>query len=94
MVLFNRQRVKSWPADFRTGVERALLQATASQRQFADADDQICAEKLIAEGTEIHELTSVERQTFVAATRDAVAETRAGFDAELVALFDEDLCRP
>ncbi len=93
MVLFNKDRVKSWPADFRAGVERALKQATASQRQFADDDDRICAEKLIADGTEIHELDSVQRETFVAATRDEVAKTRAGFDADLVALFDENLAR-
>ena len=93
MVLFNKDRVKSWPADFRGGVERALRQATASQRQFADEDDRICAEKLIADGAEIHELDSVQRESFVAATRDEVAKTRAGFDADLVALFDENLSR-
>ena len=93
MVLFNKDRVGSWPADFRGGVERALRQATASQHQFADEDDRICAEKLIADGTEIHELDSGQRETFVAATRDEVAKTRAGFDADLVALFDENLSR-
>ncbi len=93
MVLFNKDRVKSWPADFRGGVENALRLATLSQRQFADDDDRICTGKLIAEGTEIHELDAVQRKTFVAATRQEVAETRAGFDADLAALFDENLSR-
>ncbi len=93
MVLFNKDRIKSWPADFRGGVERALRHATASQRQFAEEDDRICAKKLIAEGTEIHALDSVQRETFIAATREEVAKTRAGFDADLVALFDENLSR-
>ncbi len=91
MVLFNKDRVKSWPADFRGGVERALRQATRSQRQFAEEDDRICAEKLIAEGTEIHAPDRDQLQTFVAATREEVARTRAGFDADLVALFDKNL---
>lgn len=93
LVLFNKERVGSWPADVRVGVERALRQATASQRRFADEDDRICAEKLIAEGAEIHELDSAQRETFVAATREEVAKTRAGFDADLVVLFDENLSR-
>ena len=93
MVLFNKDRVRSWPADFRTGAETALRNATAAQRQFAEDDDRICAEKLIADGAEIHELDSAQRETFVAATRDEVAKTRAGFDADLVALFDENLTR-
>ncbi len=93
LVLFNKQRVTSWPADLRSGVEGALRQATLAQRRFAEDDDRICAEKLIAEGAEIHELDNAQRASFVAATQDAVARTRAGFDADLVALFDESLSR-
>jgi len=91
MVLFNKEKVRSWPADIRAGVEQAVAQATASQRRFADEDDRICAEKLIAEGTELHELDSAQRQAFVTATRDEVAITRGGFDADLIKLFDENL---
>jgi C4-dicarboxylate-binding protein DctP len=93
LVLFNKDRVGSWPADFRAGVETALRHATALQRRFADEDDQICAEKLIADGTEIYELDNAQRAAFVAATREDVAKIRAGFDADLVALFDENLSR-
>jgi TRAP-type C4-dicarboxylate transport system substrate-binding protein len=93
MVLFNKEKVQSWPADFRAGVERALHKATKAQRRFAEDDDQICAEKLIAEGTEIQELDDAQRAAFIAATKDEVARTRAGFDADLVALFDENLAR-
>ena len=93
LVLFNKDRVRSWPAEFRRGVERALHQATVSQRRFADDDDRICAEKLIAEGVEIHDPDSAQRQTFIVAARQAVAETRAGFDPDLVALFDDNLSK-
>lgn len=91
LVLFNKERVRSWPVDFRSGVERALRQATRSQRRFAEEEDWICAKKLIAEGAEIFELDAVQRETFVAATRVEVAKIRAGFDADLIALFDKNL---
>ncbi len=93
IVLFNKDHVASWPAEFRAGVERSLRKATIAQRRFADDDDRICTEKLIADGTEIIELDDRQREAFVAATKDEVAATRAGFEADLVALFDENLSR-
>ncbi|MEX3009715.1 TRAP transporter substrate-binding protein [Hoeflea sp. TYP-13] len=91
MVLFNKQAVGSWPADFKEGVQRALRQATLAQRGFADEDDILCTERLVAEGIEIQELSDAQRKVFVDATSREVATTRAGFDARLITLFDEDL---
>jgi C4-dicarboxylate-binding protein DctP len=91
MVLFNKQAIASWSADFRDGVRQALRLATAAQRQLADEDDAICSDKLIAEGVEIFELDGAQRQAFVEATRAEVAQTRGSFDARLITLFDEDL---
>ncbi len=92
-ILFNRERVASWPEEFRAGVNRAMRQATLAQRKFADDDDRICTEKLIAVGTEIHEPDDAGRAAFVAATKDEVAVTRARFDPDLVSLFDDNLSR-
>ncbi|MDA4844455.1 TRAP transporter substrate-binding protein [Hoeflea poritis] len=91
MVLFNKDAVNAWPSDFREGVQRALRKATLAQRGFAEEDDVVCAEKLIAEGVEISELGGDQRRAFVDATADEVAKTRAQFDARLIGLFDEDL---
>ena len=90
-VLFNKDSVRSWPPDLREGVGRALQDATSAQRRFADEDDDICADKLSAEGVHIQELAPDEKAAFVSATRNEVALTRAGFDSALTALFDRDL---
>ena len=91
MVLFNKDAVNAWPSDFREGVQRALRKATLAQRGFAEEDDIVCAEKLVAEGVEINALDGDHRRAFVDATKDEVAKTRAQFDARLIGLFDEDL---
>ncbi|MCP4999419.1 MAG: TRAP transporter substrate-binding protein [Hyphomicrobiales bacterium] len=91
MVLFNKAAVQSWPADFKKGVQQALRKATQAQRGFADEDDVVCADSLVAEGVEIRDLSKAQRQAFVDATKDEVAKTRAGFDARLITLFDADL---
>lgn len=73
------------------GYQRALCKATRAQRGFAEEDDVICAEKLVAEGVEIIELDDDRRRAFVDATKNEVTKTRAQFDARLISLFDEDL---
>ena len=90
-VLFNKEKVASWPQSFLEGLQRSIRTATIAQRGFADVDDRICMEKLAAEGVDIHELDASGRAAFVEATRDEVASTRSGFDPDLVALFDTSL---
>jgi C4-dicarboxylate-binding protein DctP len=91
MVLFNKDAVSRWPADIRAGIEKAMRQATAAQRRFAEEDDTICAEKLVADGVEIHTLDDAQRAAFIEATKGEVKKMRAGFDDDLIALFDESL---
>ena len=93
LVLFNRERVTTWPEPIQAGVELALTEATAAQRRFAEEDDLICAEKLRADGVALIELDGAERAAFVSATRDEVATTRRGFNQELLALFDQELAK-
>lgn len=91
VALFNRQKVAGWPDDVRAGVKRAIRSATVAQRGFADEDDRICTEKLMADGVEIHALDAAERAAFVEATKNEVAKTRSGFSPDLVTLFDSNL---
>ena len=91
IALFNKEKVGAWPDDIRHGVNRAIRAATLAQRGFADEDDQVCAEKMMAEGVDIHELDAAGRAAFVEATKDDVAITRSNFSAELVELFDTSL---
>ncbi len=91
IALFNKDKVAAWPDDVRDGAKRAIRAATLAQRGFADEDDRICADKMIAEGVEIHELDAAGRAAFVEATKDDVAITRSNFSAELVDLFDSNL---
>ncbi|MEL6962919.1 MAG: TRAP transporter substrate-binding protein DctP, partial [Pseudomonadota bacterium] len=93
LVLFNKERVAAWSELVRTGVAAALAEATAAQRGFAEEDDTICAEKLRADGVELIELSAIERDAFVAATRDEVATTRSAFSTDLLALFDQELAK-
>lgn len=90
-VLFNKERVAAWPEPVRAGVEQALKEATAAQRRFAEEDDTICAEKMRADGVELIELSDAERAAFVSATRHEVTKIRSAFNAELTALFDQEL---
>ncbi|MEM8665025.1 MAG: TRAP transporter substrate-binding protein, partial [Pseudomonadota bacterium] len=93
MVLFNKEAVAGWPEDVRAGVKRAVAEATAAQRGFAEGDDTICAHQLRGEGVEIIDLTEAERDAFAHATRAEVDVTRRAFDDELLALFQSDLDR-
>ncbi len=88
LVLFNKQQVNAWPADFRAHVQRALHVATVAQHYYAEDDDEICAEKLTNEGAEITALTEAERAAFVQACQGELDGARARFDPELLALFD------
>ena len=91
LVLFNRERVATWPKPVQAAVALALSEATAAQRRFAEEDDVICADNLRADGVELIELSDAERAAFVSATRHEVETTRHAFSAELLALFDHEL---
>ena len=91
LMLFNKSAVAAWPDPVRAAIDQAIAVATQAQRRFADEDDEICAAKLRAAGTTLHELSPAQRQAFADATAAEVAATRAQFDSGLIALFDADL---
>ena len=93
LVLFNRQTVEGWPPDVRAAVEAAVAEATIAQRRFAEDDDTICAKALRDDGVTLVELTQAERAAFETAARVEVEKTRSRFDAELIALFEDDIAR-
>lgn len=91
IVLFNKDKVESWPEDIQQVVKSALVEATAEQRRFAEDDDAICQKAIEADGCEIVTLSEDERAEFVSATEHEVSKTRANFDASLINLFNSDL---
>ncbi|CUH68074.1 Extracytoplasmic solute receptor protein YiaO [Thalassovita gelatinovora] len=87
-VLFNRTRLQSWPDDIRDAVTRAVAAATDAQRAFAREDDDICAQKLRADGAALIPLNESERQSYRAAVSAEVGQSRARLDPGLLALFE------
>jgi len=90
-LFFNAAAVARWDETLKVAMTAAIAEATAAQRGFAQEDDVVCAEKLRADGGEINEHTAAEHAAFTPATREAVAVTRAKFDPDLLAIFDNAL---
>lgn len=91
LLLFNKDKVDSWPESFKEIVSNAALEATRQQRRFAEEDDQICSDALQADGCELIELSDAERMAFREATTSEVDLTRAQFSDEFITLFESDL---
>ena len=93
LVLFNREKVESWPVEVQEAVRQAVAEATQDQRRFAEEDDVVCAKALTEDGVDLIELTDAERSAFAAATRAEVDTTRSRFGADLIALFESDIAK-
>ncbi|MGI9366026.1 MAG: TRAP transporter substrate-binding protein [Rhizobiaceae bacterium] len=93
LVLFNRASFESWPESVQLAVQKAVVEATKMQRQFAEQDDTICADAMTAEGVTIVDLDEAQRAQFEAAARGEVEKTRSRFGADLIELFENDLAR-
>ena len=91
IVLFNKEKVDSWPEDIQQVVKNAVIEATAAQRKFAEDDDTVCRKAIEADGCEIITLSDDERAEFVSVTKHEVAHTIANFDASWIELFNADL---
>ena len=91
LVLFNGDRLAGLDTKQRTGLQRAVDQATDAQRRFAEEDDIICSAELRKQGVELTELDEATRTAFAEATRAEVEITRQSFSPELRALFDKEL---
>jgi C4-dicarboxylate-binding protein DctP len=64
LLLTNRGRFDGWPADVRAAVEAAAVAATLAQRRDADAEDNLCYRRLIAEGVDIIPAKGLDRTAF------------------------------
>lgn len=70
VLLCNKERWRSWPAELSAIVRDAATQATTSQRQYAEQDDTTCLERLQQAGITPHTLTSEGQDSFHAALSD------------------------
>lgn len=64
VLLCNRKRLQSWPAEIASVVRDAATHATACQRQFAEEDDDTCLRRLHDAGIAPHTLNAGERASF------------------------------
>ena len=64
LLLTNRERFGRWPADVQAAIHVAAAEATAAQRLAAEAEDDICLRRLIAEGVDIVPAASLDRTAF------------------------------
>lgn len=91
LLLFNKDKVNSWPESFRQIVSHAAIEATTQQRGFAEEDDRLCSVALKADGCELIELSDAQRLAFRKATETEVNLIRAQFSDDLIKLFESDL---
>lgn len=87
LVLFNRERLQSWPSAVRTALIRAVAEATVAQRQLARQDDATSAKTLAREGARLVPLSAPQLDAWRAAAEPALAACRARLDPDLLALF-------
>jgi len=90
LVLFNRARFDSWPADVRTAVKQSVAETSSRQRELAREDDGRSAQALKDAGAQLNTLTDAQIADWQAAAAPAVAHNRARLDADLLALFEAD----
>jgi len=91
LLLFNKDRVNSWPSSIRETVIEAAADASKQQRIYAEQEDAVCIKAMSEEGCEIVELSADEREVFQQATAAEVSITRSQFSDELIGLFESDL---
>lgn len=77
VVLCHKETYDTWPDDIRTAVDGALVEATAAQRAFADAEEGRVLEQFDTSNNEIIELTDDDHAAFVEAVKPVVEATVA-----------------
>lgn len=80
---FNEQTYQSWPADVRSVVDAATLEATAYQHELAAAEDAEILAKLDPRDNDVISLTADEHAAFVAAVQPVLAKYRKELDPKL-----------
>jgi len=84
----NQSQYAGWPADVRDAVESAAAEATALQRELAEAEDANALARFDPARNEIIRLTKAEHAAFVAAVRPVREKYRGGLDPKLLAYLN------
>jgi TRAP-type C4-dicarboxylate transport system substrate-binding protein len=85
LLLCHGKSYDAWPAEMRTAVDQAAVEATRLQRHYAAAEDMTVLARVDPALNEIIELTSEERVAFVAAVQPILDGLRAELGSELFA---------
>ncbi|HEV7820078.1 MAG TPA: TRAP transporter substrate-binding protein [Burkholderiales bacterium] len=85
---FNNSVYESWPADVRTAVDAAALEATAYQHALAAAEDAAMLAKLSACDNEVISLTAAEQAAFAAALAPVLEKYRRELGPDIFARLE------
>ena len=64
LLLVNAARHDGWPADVQVAIQAAAATATAQQRREAAAEDELCRQRLTAEGVQFVSANDLDRAAF------------------------------
>jgi TRAP-type C4-dicarboxylate transport system substrate-binding protein len=84
----NREHYRSWPEDVRAAVDAAAAEATALQRELAEAEDTDALARFDPARNEVIRLTDAEHAAFVAAVQPVLDKHRGDVDAKLFAYLN------
>ena len=87
-IFVNRAVFKAWPADLQEGLRAAVAEAVRPQRDFAAEEEITAREAIVRQGCAIAELTSSERDAFIAAVRPVHVQARKEFGAEALRIVE------
>ncbi|UCH75749.1 MAG: TRAP transporter substrate-binding protein [Rhodospirillales bacterium] len=87
-VFMNRPAFEAMPGSMQAALQRAVANATLSQRELAVAEEETARQTLIDAGCEITELTDESRASFVDAVAPLLDEARAAFGATMFDLLE------
>ena len=85
-IFLHRQAFDGWPADLRAGMERAIHDAVAFQRDLHVKEEEEAQRAIEAQGCEIVELNSEQHRAFAAAVQPIYREARQAYGDDLFQL--------
>jgi TRAP-type C4-dicarboxylate transport system substrate-binding protein len=87
-IFLNRTAFDSWPRELQDGMQAAISDAVAFQRQLHAVEEEDARKAIEAERCEIVELTAAEHDAFVGAVKPLLLEARSTYGRELFDLID------
>lgn len=84
LLLAQRARHASWPAQVHDALAGAIALATTQQRRFAQQEDEDCLKRLLDAGVDVRQPEAIDRAAFVAATASIVARESALLEPALL----------